>query len=529
MSRRLPLALIGLTALTATAFALRAWGFDARIPWYDEIGTYLYARGPWLDEMRRATTEPFIPIPPLYFSVLSALDALGWIDGTMRAPSVIFGALAVPALYRLARRFGPPSTALAAAALLTIAPLHVRYAQEARSYTLLVLAVILCLTALIDQVRVETPTRRHRWFVVTTGAMTAWCHLVGLGVVGSGLVWLAWVDRRRTTRVTIAIAAAFVAPLFVLVAVGALGHMGVGGAARSAPLGPERAWAFLGWYGYLTRAPAGVGVWWLPACVAAGLYAGSRRRDPAHRRAIALLVVVCVLPTLVLGLVPWRHYFRIRYALQCLPVLCLFAAMGADVVPARWRRWVLPTGIAVSISLALVPLRRLYREQTSRWDVAADVINTLARPDDAVAVFDRDAELRPHFREMAKDQIRPFLDSPRPTYLLSPDSPDRLVFRQGAARVWIVGRLWPNRRDLDRAFRHYARTPIIRIFAHHELTRPELDLLGPRRVDTVDLMLVGEAAHISNAEIYRKMAARARASDARVRVDRNWPRRGRVR
>ena len=86
--------------------------------------------------------------PPLYYLLLHVWMALGDDEVTVRALSALFGAVTVPVMYLVGRRLADTRVGLLAALILAVSPFHVRFAQEARMYTLLALNASLALYAL---------------------------------------------------------------------------------------------------------------------------------------------------------------------------------------------------------------------------------------------------------------------------------------------------------------------------------------------------------------------------------------------
>jgi uncharacterized membrane protein len=84
--------------------------------------------------------------PPLYYLTLRAwIDLFGDTDFSTRAMSATFGLAGVIILFDLIRRIHGPWLALAAAAIMTFAPMQLDYSQTTRPYTMLAfLALILC-------------------------------------------------------------------------------------------------------------------------------------------------------------------------------------------------------------------------------------------------------------------------------------------------------------------------------------------------------------------------------------------------
>jgi hypothetical protein len=86
--------------------------------------------------------------PPLYYTLLHCwVQVLGDSQASVRALSALFGALTIPVAYLLGRRLVDEKVGLVSALVLAISPFHVRFAQEARMYTLLTLSGSLALYA----------------------------------------------------------------------------------------------------------------------------------------------------------------------------------------------------------------------------------------------------------------------------------------------------------------------------------------------------------------------------------------------
>ncbi len=80
--------------------------------------------------------------PPLFYLVLHfARDGLGRSAFALRLPAALASVAAVPLLFVTGARLHGQTAGLLAALLLALSPLHVRYAQEARMYAPLALAV----------------------------------------------------------------------------------------------------------------------------------------------------------------------------------------------------------------------------------------------------------------------------------------------------------------------------------------------------------------------------------------------------
>lgn len=114
---------------------LRLAGLTARSLWFDEAYT-VWLSEQALDVIWSVPTQPGDdPHPRALKTILHYwIDAFGRSDFAVRLPTAFASILNLALLGLLARRLFGPTTALAAVALLAVAPLDVWYAQEVRMY-----------------------------------------------------------------------------------------------------------------------------------------------------------------------------------------------------------------------------------------------------------------------------------------------------------------------------------------------------------------------------------------------------------
>ena len=137
-----PAMAMALIVLTLAAAGLRLAHLGSKSLWLDEGATVALARASW-QRFAWIWWHGEANLQTVYFLLMR-----GWIHGGLsetwlRLPSALFGIASVPLLYIVGRKLLPAGAALAAAALLTFSPTHVFYSQEARSYTLTILLVLL--------------------------------------------------------------------------------------------------------------------------------------------------------------------------------------------------------------------------------------------------------------------------------------------------------------------------------------------------------------------------------------------------
>ncbi len=140
--------LLAVLLLLGLGTILRLFMLGSPSLWLDENYSFV-ASSAGLPEILNNNAGPH---PPFYFALLHFWIDLGRSEFAVRLPSAILGILSIPLIYLLGRTWFSERIALLGSALLTLAPLHVWYSQEARMYSLLVflgLASMLAISRLV--------------------------------------------------------------------------------------------------------------------------------------------------------------------------------------------------------------------------------------------------------------------------------------------------------------------------------------------------------------------------------------------
>jgi mannosyltransferase len=175
-------AALGALALVGLGFGLRMFRLSAASMTGDE-------NWPWILGTKRIPAWLHAIAaddhPPLYYFILRPwTDIAGPSELAYRIISVFAGILTIAVLYQLGSKLFGRRAGLLAAALLTLAPQHVDFSQEARMYTLL---TALCLGAALCL-----------WQALTQSGRSAWKAWLGYVLLMSGAIhthyfgWLFW-------------------------------------------------------------------------------------------------------------------------------------------------------------------------------------------------------------------------------------------------------------------------------------------------------------------------------------------------
>ncbi len=170
-----------LAVIAAVGLLLRLHQIGSEGLWIDEAFSIWLARRP-IGEMVR-WVQDVDHHPPLYYALLHGWAAVfgagqpsARLDIVSRALSALFGGLTIPVVYSLGRRLVDEKVGLIGALILALSPFHIRFAQEARMYTLLTLNASLAICAFVKLYgRARMLPLPWIGYVVFTAAML-WTH-----------------------------------------------------------------------------------------------------------------------------------------------------------------------------------------------------------------------------------------------------------------------------------------------------------------------------------------------------------------
>lgn len=176
-----------LAALTAVGLGVRLALIDTQSMRLDESATAWQSRLPLWDLWHYLLSSN-VHVPLYHTMMHEWVRFAGTSLLSLRLPSVLLGALAVPLMYALAARLLNRRTALIAAGLTATAPFLVWHSDEARMYPMLLVAVLASLLALMQA---ADRGGWYRW--VGYGvlmALSCYVHYYALLMVPIHLVWL---------------------------------------------------------------------------------------------------------------------------------------------------------------------------------------------------------------------------------------------------------------------------------------------------------------------------------------------------
>ena len=178
----------------ALAFALGIARAGTKSVWLDEAISDSYARQS-LGQFWQ-TVSHVDPNMSLYYLLLRPWVAVfGDNEAALRSLSAVFAALAVGTLAVLGRRLFDRATGLVAGLFLAMDAFFVQYAQTARSYTLVVLLVLLSSYFFVGEL--EGPSRANAVGYALSSALAVYAHYFAAYVLLTQLVTLVAIRRRE--------------------------------------------------------------------------------------------------------------------------------------------------------------------------------------------------------------------------------------------------------------------------------------------------------------------------------------------
>ncbi len=375
---------LGLRVAVATGVGMGC--LACKLVWFDESFSVEVARIDWRNFLhllwwREANMS-------LYYVLLRGWLHFGQSPFFIRSLSALISAATLPAVYWLARLLYDRRVALIAAALFAFNAYDVRYAQEARSYSLFVLLATLSSGLLILFLR--EPTRQHRAGYVLCSVLAVYAHLYALLLIAAHWMALRWSGQpaggqesivpvaRHMRRVWWSMGIA-VLPLLVFV-----GKTGAGPIRWIQRPGPRDMIAF---FEHL----AGSYSWPLPAlCLAAivlavGRHLWTRDRTWEVWRAQFLLIWLLFPIVLTVLLSFARPVFLPRYMIFCLPPLVILVAAGVARLRQAWLRApVLAIFLLFGLQGTFYVYAHDFDDERDASGAAANFILDHAQPGDAV-------------------------------------------------------------------------------------------------------------------------------------------------
>lgn len=326
---------IAIAAVTALAAFLQLHAITAKSFWLDEGASITFARLDWYNFLRIMWRREMNMV--LYYVLLRGWLHLGDSVTFIRGMSVLFASAAIPAIFILGRKLQGTTVGLVSALLLAVNAFQVRYAQEARSYSLLVLLLIVATCFLSSAI---SSGRRRDWnWYIALSALAIYAHFFAILVVVSN-----WLALRIAARAGIHLRPEWraqsnrAARLIVLWSLPIWMFIATTGAGPIAWIPRPRLNDILGLLKKLSGNAQLPLLLVYSGCVLLGLFIAQRSIRQRQIAAVNNIILLCWLfgPLLTVLLVSLaRPVFAPRYLMISLPAWILLASAGIDFLRPR--------------------------------------------------------------------------------------------------------------------------------------------------------------------------------------------------
>jgi mannosyltransferase len=364
--------ILGLTI--GFAALIRAAHLGTKTLWSDEVASVVIAKLHWADFWRTVTTNE--ANMSLYYLLLRFWIHFGDQPSYVKFLSVLPGVAAVPVVYLIGREAFSRQAGLFAALLLSVNVFHIRYSQEARSYSLVVLLVALSFLSFFRCVKEQN----HLWDVchVLFSVLALYAHFFAALVLLAQAVSLVFLPRTRQLAGKqvqhFLIIAVLGGPLLWFVLFRNSGQLGW----VHRPTAKDLYHFFL----YMTGSGLKFGIALVSFAIALKAWASrAREQRTVQTWSFVVLMLWLFLPICITFFLSfWKPIFLARFLIVCLPAAMLLIASGLEEISQPWIRYSLVLMMLVS---ALAPIRTYYAELGPQdWKNAAGYVGQNASADD---------------------------------------------------------------------------------------------------------------------------------------------------
>ncbi|HET9402220.1 MAG TPA: glycosyltransferase family 39 protein [Candidatus Acidoferrales bacterium] len=378
--------------IAIVAAILRFYRLGTKSIWLDEGMSIAIARLPWnqffkLIWAREANMTA-------YYVVLHFWLKLGSSEYFIRSLSAILGVATVTVVEMLGRELFDRTTGWIAAALLALNAWHIAASQEARGYSLAMLALALSAYFLARLLRTrdaeDRTVRRNSVLFALASVLAIYCHLYAALVVASewiaaAFAWPSDADRRRQFFRAFRLSVYFVSPLILFLAM--RGTSQIGWIAQiSRGLFRQFIYDLTGGGGIALQALYALGF------VLSAVVAIRAARAAKTTRALWPYLLVwawAVIPPVIVLLLSkfWKPVFFPRYLIVILPAFVLIAASGVARLRPNWAMALLTFALLAFSVDAIRKNRDAYFEfGRDDWRSATKFVVSYSGLDDA-AIF----------------------------------------------------------------------------------------------------------------------------------------------
>jgi mannosyltransferase len=450
-----PTTFVLLSFIVAAGVILRWRLLTSRDFSVDEGASAVLAQMPWSSFL--AAIRDYEANMALYYLLLRGWLHFGDGEAAIRGLSVFLGVATIAATYVLGKRLFGEKAGIASAALAAVNAFQIRYSQEARSYSLVMLLSILSSYCLIRAIDDEGRRRRYWASYVVVSALGVYAHVFFFLVVLAQWVSLGPSWLRNQFRSLLWIAAGFLlltGPMIWFVLAKNQGQINWASRPTVFTL-LEFSKLFTGYGGSALLALVGA------LCLAA-VYMAYRGGEPAPgvwdaRLRVRLVVCWLAFPVALTILVSFiKPIFSERFMAISAPALVLLVGKGmVDLEQVFPRRQLFPVSLALVTGLSLWGIHRYDANPAAAgdsWQLVTDYVLARQQPGDA-AFFYRASGSRA-FTYYSQRTIEEHVATASPLVIFPADVTNTLLFNVDPSeeqvrhalgnheRVWLILQHW---------------------------------------------------------------------------------------
>ena len=377
-----------LGAILPIALLLRLLHLQQKSFWLDEWYSIGVARLNWPAFVHLIANREANMV--LYYALLRFWTRFGESEVFIMLLSVLFGLAALPIVWAIGDRLLGRRVGLIAASLLAINAFHIKYSQEVRGYSLLVLLAALSMFLFVRGI--EQPSRKTWIMYALVTTLTIYSHLFGAFLLPSHWMSLLFLPRQKVPWKGLVASSSAVG--FFALPLGAF-VLALGGGAISWVQKPTAESV-----GVLFYSLAGGGglpflaLAYFVLCASACLiflkvWRSAGRSAEAWRFAVVLTSLL-VPPALALAFSFIKPMLVARFLIICQPALVLLAAVGLSEIRSRW---LMKASLTVVALLAVQAIVHYYRYPSrfepgrGDWSGASHYVRLKAEARDAMIFY----------------------------------------------------------------------------------------------------------------------------------------------
>jgi mannosyltransferase len=379
--RRISKAHYTLAGITILGALLRLHYLGAESLWFDESASVAIAHLDWRNLWKVVSLAEANMV--LYYGLLHVWLSFGESEFVVRSLSVLAGVLTVPLIYAIGKRMFGTRVGLVSAVLLATNVFHIKYSQEARGYSLVVLLAAL---SSLFFIRAMENGSRHDWIgYVLTSTLAVYAHFFGVLVLGAQWISIVLLRPRdvpwRKLLISVSVIGIFLLPLAVFVLTKDTGQV--------AWISKPRIYDIYGLLDSLAGGGRPLGLAYfifgsvaLLVALRAWVHSGASFDNWRYGFLLSWLFVP-ILTVFAISFV--KPMFVNRFLIVCLPALLLLVAIGVCQIRERW---LFAGGLAVLLLLSVHKIHwsgtQLEKED---WRGATTYVLSDASPKDGVLFY----------------------------------------------------------------------------------------------------------------------------------------------